>query len=1186
MKLIRLELFGFKSFPQRTSVQFDEGITGIVGPNGSGKSNIADAVRWVLGEQSAKALRGAKMEDVIFVGTQKRKLMPYCEVSLIFDNQDQKLKNPHTEVMVTRRVYRSGEGEYYLNKKSCRLKDIVELFHDTGIGREGYSIIGQGHIDVILSGRGEERRAAFEDAAGIAAYRSRKEEAERKLTRTQEHLLRVGDLLEELGSRLEPLREQSEAAREYLQLSARLKSLDATIFLARHDRLNKRITSLKENNQGIAEMVALHEKKLEETRQKRLENEDDLALAESESERVSGILRQQEDALREQAVLKERSEQTLQMAVSEEKTNRDSIQALEEEIKELENMLSSSSSESDREKMLLDEADKALSALEEEEKKAQDARERAENALDEHRSRLLESANSRTDARERQARQQAMLAQAKSRISDIKNNEALLTDAVTIAEQEETAAKNKLNDTRDAVNALYEQLKHTESKLSSDREQVRLKEQAFSQAQLALQRDKARLSAMEEMARSHEGFFQPVKQALSYAKGNRKVFGALAQLIDVPKELETAIEMVLGSALQNIVTQDEETAQELIDYLREKRYGRTTFLPLSAVRGRALNPNERAVLSMPGCLGVASELVSYDTKYQDVVESLLGRTVVAEDLNAAIAISRKGRQAFHVVTLQGDVMRSGGAMTGGSVQSKTVSLLGREREIKELSASINAQAENLLKAQQAFSALTAELKKTEEIAVKERLHAQDEEIAIAREEERVKQANERLENANQRLSQSNDAKTQLLEMIAQIEQDLSGLDQASKLIDEDREAMEKEDLRLKAEMAAAREAAENLREQLEEAREKKAHLAHRLDLVHRDRQRFEKECAALRQKQDRLKQNGSSLLDKIAGEKQKAAELSGMTAQMNLEIQSVRDLSAQAEGKRRELTALQKRLMDDMETTHRLYNEDSQKLHRGELSLTRLQEELHTITATLFNTHELTYALAAECALNENTELPALEKEAGDIRKQIKDMGAINIHALDEYAATQNRFNDLSVQRDDAQQAREDLLNLIKRLQGQMEKQFVREFALLNEYFAETFKRLFNGGQASLSLADPSQPLECEIQIKAQPPGKKLQLLSLLSGGERTLTAIAILFAMLKLKPTPFCILDEIEAALDDANIYSFANYLKEYSKDTQFIVITHRKGTMESCDMLYGVTMREKGVSDIISVNLQEYTA
>lgn len=1186
MKLTRLELFGFKSFPQRTSVQFDEGITGIVGPNGSGKSNIADAVRWVLGEQSAKALRGAKMEDVIFVGTQKRKLMPYCEVSLIFDNQDGKLKNPHTEVMVTRRVYRSGEGEYYLNKKSCRLKDIVELFRDTGIGREGYSIIGQGHIDVILSGRGEERRAAFEDAAGIAAYRSRKEEAERKLSRTQEHLLRVGDLLEELGSRLEPLKEQSETAREYLQLSARLKTLDATIFLSRHERLSKRIDSLKESNQGIADMIALHERTLEETRQKRQDNEEHLALAENESERVAGVLQQQEDALREQAVLKERSEQTLQMAVSEEKNNQASIQTLDEEIKELESMLSASSSDSEREKLLLDEADKVLSALEEEEQEAQDMKTQAENALDAHRSRLLESANSRTDAREQQARQQAMLAQAQSRIKEITGNEAMLTDAVKIARQEEKAAKEKLNNTRDAVNALYEQLKRTETNLSSDREKARSKEQEISQAQLVLQRDKARLSAMEELSRSHEGFFQPVRQALLYAEGNKKVFGALAHLIDVPKELETAVEMVLGSALQNIVTQDEETAQELINYLREKRYGRTTFLPLSAVRGRTLNPNERTVLSMPGCLGVASELVSFDAKYQDVVESLLGRTVVAADLNAAIAISRKGRQAFNVVTLQGDVMRSGGAMTGGSVQSKTVSLLGREREIKELSASINAQAENLLLYRQTLSALLTELKKSEENASRERMHAQDEEIAIAREEERVKQASERLENANQRLSQSNDAKIQLLEIIAQIEQDLSGLDQASKLIDEDREAMEKEDLRLKAEMAAARETADSLREQLEEAREKRSHLAHQLDLVHRDRQRFEKECAALRQKQDRLKQNALGLLDKIAGEKRKAAELSEMTARMNLEIQSVRDMSAQAENKRRELTALQKRLMDDMETIHRLHNEDSQRLHRGELSLTRLQEELHSITTTLYNTHELTYALAAEFALNEKTELPALEKEAGDIRKQIKDMGAINIHALDEYAATRNRFSDLSVQRDDAQQAREDLLNLIKRLQGQMEKQFVREFALLNDYFSETFKRLFNGGQASLSLADPSQPLECEIQIKAQPPGKKLQLLSLLSGGERTLTAIAILFAMLKLKPTPFCILDEIEAALDDANIYSFANYLKEYSQDTQFIVITHRKGTMERCDMLYGVTMREKGVSDIISVNLQEYTA
>ncbi len=1186
MKLTRLELFGFKSFPQRTDVRFDEGITGIVGPNGSGKSNIADAVRWVLGEQSAKALRGAKMEDVIFVGTQKRKLMPYCEVSLIFDNQDGKLKNPHTEVMVTRRVYRSGEGEYYLNKKSCRLKDIVELFHDTGVGREGYSIIGQGHIDVILSGRGEERRAAFEEAAGIMAYRSRKEEAERKLNRTQEHLLRVGDLLEELGSRLEPLKEQSETAREYLRLSERLKNLDATIFLARHERLSKRIETLEESNKAIAEMVEKHEQDLEGYKQKRLANEESLSLAEAESERVLNTLQAQENALREQAVLKERSAQVLQAAITEEQGNVSSIEALDQEAAELTRMLENSSQDTESEQKLLDEADKILSELEKQAEQAQSEQTSLEEALDSHRSRILQSANSRTDAREQQARQQAMLTQAQSRVNEITGNEAQLQDALTIAQQEEQAAQDKLESTREAVNRLYENLRQTEANLLLEREQTQADEAAFQAAQTRFQQDKARLTAMEELARSHEGFFQPVRQALQYAEGNKKVHGALAHLISVPKELETALEMVLGSALQNIVTDDEETAQELINYLREKRYGRTTFLPISAVRGRTLNPNEKAVLTMPGCLGTASELVTYEPKYRDIVESLLGRTLVAQNLDAAIAISRKGRQAFHVVTLQGDVMRAGGAMTGGSVQSKTVSLLGREREIKELSQKLNEQIITLQDTQAALNQKKAELKTAQEKAASERLIAQDEEIAIAREEERVNQATERLNNAQARLEQSETAKTQLQEMIAQIESDLGKADLINKQVEEDREAMEAEDSRLRAAFAKAREATDGIRERLDEAREKKTALVHRLDLVHRDKQRFEKELIALRQRRDRLKLNAASLKERIAKEQQKVEELDALTTQMTAAVEQIREQNTRAETRRRELTALQKHLMDQSEATHRLHSEDSAKLHRGELNLTRLQEELHTITATLFNTHELTYALAGDFAIKEKTDLPSLEKEAGDIRKQIKDMGAINIHALDEYATTQNRFTELSVQRDDAQQAREDLLNLIKRLQGQMEKQFVREFALLNEYFAETFKRLFNGGQASLSLSDPAHPLECEIQIKAQPPGKKLQLLSLLSGGERTLTAIAILFAMLKLKPTPFCILDEIEAALDDANIYSFADYLKEYKSGTQFIVITHRKGTMESCDMLYGVTMREKGVSDIISVNLQEYTA
>ena len=1186
MKLTRLEIYGFKSFPQRTDIRFDEGITGIVGPNGSGKSNIADAVRWVLGEQSAKALRGSRMEDVIFAGTQKRRPMPYCEVSLIFDNEDGKLRSPQTEVMVTRRAYRSGEGEYYLNKKTCRLRDIVELFHDTGIGREGYSIIGQGNIDVILSGRGDERRAAFEEAAGIIGYRSRKEEAERKLNRTQENLLRVGDLLEELGSRIEPLREQSEAARAYMALSARLKALDANIYLSRHDKLNKRLDTLRDSQQGLRDLIAQHEADIALYQQQRRELEARLFDAEQAADAQGEQLARQESALREQLIKVERCSQALENARIELHKNEEEQKALSTEIEELDRIRSKTAVDEVHSDQLLQEAAAVLEGRSRSAQEAADRQAAVEEQLDAHRSLILQSANSRADARERQARQQAMLQQSQARMAEFAQQESSLREAVELAQDAQDAAALQLEATQTAVNALRERLAASEHALSDMREQASLAQGELAQAQQRFQRDTARFNTMEEMSKAHEGFFQPVKQALKYGEGNPKVHGALAHLIQVPRELETAMEMVLGGALQNVVTQDEETAQELINYLRDNRYGRTTFLPMTAVRGRTLNDHERQVLKLPGCLGVASELLRYDRQYQGIVDSLLGRTVVARDLDAAIGISRAGRQSFNVVTLQGDVMRAGGAMTGGSVQSRTVSLLGREREIKELAESLNLQGQDLLRLQEKAADLKARAAEMEEQVQEERLHAQDEEIGIAREEEQVKQTAERQRAAQEALDQSLEAQAQLKEMIAELESDLSQADAASRQIDHSQEQMAAEESRLKEALAEARKAHDQARARLEEQKEACSQLAHRLDLLKRDKQRFDREMNALAQRTDRQKQAGKQLVQRIAEEESRESELIRQAEDLDQSVEDIRSRAAQAEADRRALGATQRKLVELSEQAHRSHTEDSQKLHRSEISLTRLEEELHAMTATLYNTHELTYALAEAYKTEEKFDLPAGEREAADIRREIKDMGAINIHALDEYAQTKNRYDELSLQKEDSEKAREDLLSLIKRLQGQMEKQFLREFALLNEYFGETFKRLFNGGQASLSLADPSQPLDCEIQIKAQPPGKKLQLLSLLSGGERTLTAISILFAMLKLKPTPFCILDEIEAALDDANIYSFAEYLAEYAKGTQFIVITHRKGTMESCDMLYGVTMREKGVSDMIAVNLQEYTA
>ena len=1186
MKLSRLEIFGFKSFPQRTSIRFDEGITGIVGPNGSGKSNIADAVRWVLGEQSAKALRGAKMEDVIFSGTQKRRLMPYCEVSLIFDNEDGALKSGFSEVMVTRRAYRTGESEYALNKRNCRLRDIHELFYDTGIGREGYSIIGQGHIDVILSGRGEERRAAFEEAAGIIGFRTRKEEAERKLTRTQEHMSRVSDLLDEMGSRLPSLQKQSEDARAFLNLSGRLKILDANIFLTRRERLDKRIAQLKETMEGIAALIKGHEAEIAECQASRAKAENDLRINDEVSDTAKAALEGQESRLRELLIKAERGKQALENARAERDRLDVTIRELRGELAGLTEARNASAKEGSEGETLLGKADARLALLEADADALETALAAAEAALEAQRAGILQAANSRSDARERHARGQTMLAQAEQRLAEITKGCDAQTEARLDSEANKAEAESRLAETRADVTLLFMEVRNLEKAWLEMKAKSEAAIKAHLEGQAAFQGIKARLAAMQEMADAHEGYGQPVRQALLRAGDDPRVHGVVAQLMQVPQELETALEMVLGGSLQHIVTRDEETAKELIDWLRDNKLGRTTFLPVSAVTPRSLTLKEREVLSLPGCLGVASELVGYAPEFQRIFQSLLGRTVVAIDLDSAIRIAREGRQAFHVVTLMGDVMRAGGAMTGGSSQGKTVSLLGREREIKELASALEKRREETASQLAAVNQAVWEADEAGERLRLARETAQEAEIGIAREEERARQATEKLQSVESQLEQSLAALNQLDGMIAELRLDLKETGEDSSQKDSDSAIMLEEEERLRAALRTLRERAEDARGTLEKERAVRQQLAHQMDLHTRDKVRFEREHSALEGKLKRLTESCEALAEKAVRDDGLLAEILGEVQSAEALTQSARDQAHLIELKRRELAAEQKKWMDAAESAHERLTADSQRLHKGELSLTRLEEELQAMAAQLFSVHELTYALAMELKAEEPFDLPQAEREAAEKRMQIKGLGAVNVHALEEYAGTKARFNELRAQRDDAEKAREDLIALIKRLQGQMEKQFVKELALLNAHFSETFRRLFSGGQASLSLSDPSQPLDCDIQIKAQPPGKKLQLLSLLSGGERALTAIAILFAMLKLKPTPFCILDEIEAALDDANIHSFADFLAEYAKETQFIVITHRKGTMERCDALYGVTMKEKGVSDMISVNLQAYTA
>ena len=1184
MKLKQVEIYGFKSFAQRTELSFDRGITGIVGPNGSGKSNIADAVRWVLGEQSAKMLRGAKMEDVIFSGTDRRKAYPYCEVSLLFDNADQALHSPFAEVLVSRRVYRNGEGEYYLNKTGCRLKDILELFRDTGIGKEGYSIIGQGRIEEILSSKGEERRQVFEEAAGIVTFRVRKEEAQRKLQKTKENLLRVNDLMDEMEGRLEPLKMQAADAQAFLALSERLRDREINVFLIRHDKLQERINSMAHLTKGLQETLMLHEQQLDALARQRT----DLDNALQELDMADAAARTDLAAAQENLY---QTQVDLNAQTSRIENQRQEIRRMETELAQTQDKLNEldmlAAAGEEQAAAHTQRQGSALAELKLQEELLHQALDRAQNAeikLDKHKQLIVNALNRLSDAKSRQTRQQTMLSQMLNRSAEIESESASFREKQRLLEGQASQAQQQMLRAKAQLDTAKEQQQQRHQEMLASQQALGGQTQQVQQLANDLQRGQNRLQLLEEMARDYEGYNQAVKKALQFSKGNPQVHGVVAQLMQVPKDFETAIDMILGGTLQHIVTDNEEAAKAVIDYLRMNKLGRTTFLPMSSIRARVLNKEERMLLDSPGCLGVVSELITYAPAFRSIIDSILGRTVLVTDLEAAIPLSRKAHQAFNVVTLAGDVMRAGGAMTGGTAQGKTTSLLGRQREISELRQS-NSQVRSLLAAQQdkltqygqAYVALQSAYAETME-------QVNQLQIALARDQERMQNAVKELSSNEERLKELEQALEQLTQGIQEIRQDLDGVSLETQAVTVDNEAMEKETLRLQKSLYEERQLAETQRIKVSAMQEKRSGLLHQADLFARDQERWQKEKASMlaasiksRDKCHQLQEQiGLMLAAQSAGEQ--------AVAQCEETLRHRQHRSHEIAAQRSKTQSRQKACLDEREKLYALYQQDSEKLHRNELVSQRTQSEQLAMNDHIFNSYELTYALAMQYRQEDKLDLPKAELEIKEIKGQIRDMGVVNVRAIEDYAQTKSRFDNMTAQRDDALQAQEDLEKLIDKLLGRMEEQFVHEFGKLNTFFSQTFSRLFGGGQAKLILTDPSAPLTCDIEVEAQPPGKKLQMLSLLSGGERALTAIAILFAMLKLKPTPFCILDEIEAALDDANIGHFADYLAEYALSTQFIVITHRKGTMERCDALYGVAMEEKGVSGMVSVDLQRF--
>jgi len=1183
LRLKKLEVYGFKSFAEKVEIVFDDGITGIVGPNGSGKSNINDAVRWVLGEQSARMLRGAKMEDVIFNGTEKRKRLSYCEVTLVFDNSDGGLAIDYAEVAVTRRAYRSGESEYFINHNSCRLKDILELFRDTGIGRDGYSLIGQGRIDEILSARSEDRRQVFEEASGIVKFKTRRKEAERRLENTRANLARVEDILTELENRLEPLRKQSETAREYLAVRDELKILELNVFLVRSTRYEQRIAELKQTAQALAESLSEAERRREQLHEQRQKAEELLAAYEAEAaalrETVQELIRDTEaregaaNVTRERLSGEQRERERL-LALSEaSEGNREGVE------KQLSELVEKIAAEREAVEKMTAEAAGAEAQVIAAEERAQQLEQKAEEA----KKALIAAMNRMSDMRSMQSRYSTMLENIAARREILTETRGLEEEKAAAQREDMRLAKERLDSEKSVLDETRARTGEADSRVKelNERSDALSKSVAGIQAQ---RRDaQSRLRILREMQRDYEGYQNAVRQVLVQSKrlpGSGGVHGAVAELIKVPAQYERAIEMALGASLQNIVVKAEEDAKRMIAYLRENRLGRATFLPLSAVRGRTLDARERQLLSMPGCFGVASELVEYDGEYAEIAKFLLGRTVIAKDLDAGIAIMRAGKQAFRLVTLEGDVMNPGGSMTGGSVQSRMTSLLSREREIDE--------HEKLLRESEQTLAETAEELKSNE----------DERARLKKERSELFEAVHHQELVCERQAAQFDAAQAAVQArearLADIDSELERLGAQEKDIrdrladiehkqgaEEDTHSVSQAEISaMQKELFAARSEAAAMRDALSAQKVELAARTRGLSALEADATRLTQDGATLAN----AKADNAQALELAAG---RIAELTSRLSQEEEELATQRkslleernrfnEADSRRAGAQQELSKVSDRSEELRKETELL----SDKKYRCDMSLQRTEGEYKQLCDRIWEDYELTYA-GAEPFRKEDFKLGEADRRIAEIRLRIREMGPVHVGAVEEYRQTQERVEELSGQKDDLYKADLDLQKVIEDLTKQMAKRFTEQFALLNENFQKTFVTMFGGGQASLQLTDPTDPLGCDIEIKAQPPGKKLTLLSLLSGGERALTAIAITFAMLKLKPTPFCFLDEIEAALDDANIDNFAEYLREFSKSTQFVVVTHRKGTMERCDSLYGVAMEEKGVTRLVSVRL-----
>ena len=1182
MYLKRLELQGFKSFADKTVLEFMPGITSVIGPNGSGKSNISDAIRWVLGEQSMKSLRGSKSLDIIFAGTQNRKSLGFAEASLVFDNTDGTLPIEYTEVTVTRKIYRSGETGYYINKVPCRLKDVLELFMDTGIGKDGYSIIGQGKIDEILSNKSEDRRHIFEEAAGIVKYRVRKAESEKKLEHTKLNLLRINDILAEIETNLEPLKEQSEKAKKYLNLREELKNIEIGLFLYNIEKYKKELEDIVKDEEIYKNQCNDEEGRLERIK----------ALKEELKSEIDNIT----ESIEEMSNLGFESKKEIEMLNSDInvsntriENNKQNKERFEKEIEEL----SARIKELEEEKKQKEEKKKNLK--QNKEKFAKELEEK-ENELAEITKKLSSKeleieAHKKTveDNTDKKYALQASISEQDINYQNYQKRQTQIKNEITgnVSELDSTRMKKE-----EIAKEFYE-IESKRNKILTDLEDVnKEKEEAdrkikdFDSKINMLSGEKrikeSKLKFLIETEKEKEGYIKSVKTLLKDCETTKELgkgmHGVLANIIEVPEEYQTAIEMCLGSSLQNIVTENEEDAKRLIEHLRKNNLGRASFLPITSVRGKKL---EKIKGKNNGIIGIASDLIQYSKKYENIILNLLGRTVIVQDMDTAIRVAKDNGYSFRIITVDGDVINPSGAITGGSVAKKTVNILGRGREIEKLQKEIKKLEEQIQKLEQEKENYETSIQNVLETASSFERELQEIEITyatgkekinaiednIGRIETRLNRLKEESKKLDEQKEESTKSKTAFQEQIEAINEeneklkkiitefaelnkdnqkyvddlnfDITNLKISVSSFDESESSIEELQERIDSEINSTNKSIENKKVQIEQ--------------ITQDNFNLEKSIEEIKDKIEKIKeevQNSGSKIEELKEKRtQKNEKLAEQEEEINSKFKVIEDLKAQ--------------------------------IVKIDVKKTKLEEDINSIINKMWEEYELTPNNVVDYRKPDNVQLT--QKKVKDLRNEIRELGSVNVDSIEEYKNLKDRYDFMCEQRVDLESTMAKLRKIITDMTSIMKEQFKEKFELINKNFAEVFKELFGGGNASLTLEDKDNILECGIEITVQPPGKKLQNMMLLSGGEKAFTAIALLFAILKINPAPFCVLDEIEAALDDVNVYRYAEYLKKFSKNTQFLVITHRKGTMEAADTVYGITMEENGISKLLSMKLNK---